>query len=524
MSRGHTDESSATLSARRSSPLRVIVILPIACWRASTPAAPHPITIDDYFQVREVDDPQISADGQWVAYTVSTSSLKDDENKSRIWMVATAGGDAVPMTSEEESSDHPRWSPDGKYLAFLSKRDEGKTQVWLLNRIGGEAQPLTETIQDVKDFAWSPDSKRLVLMLQDPSPGRFGSGEGKSAGEERGQGDRKTRSPKRSVRGWLTAISSRKMRLVIWSGCALIFTSSISPAKTLTQVTSGDFDDEHPAWSPDGKFLAFSSKRTGPDPDRNYDSNICVVAADNTDKGAHLTQVTTSPGLDDSPAWSPDGKWIAYVTQLDPKLSIYGTNHIAVSPAGGGEAKILTTAFDRVSSEPHFSPDGKSIYFIADDDGTQNLCQRSRRWRRGHASHRRPPDALRLFGCQVRRSGGADHHSGSPQRDFHHSRRQAHSDHAHQRRLHFAGEAHRARVREVQEQRRHHCLRLSLQAARLRAGKEISGHSSSARRAGLGLLRRVHASGAALRGQRLRGAVSQPARLNRLRTGLRQGY
>ena len=145
-------------------------------------------------------------------------------------------------------------------------------------------------------------------------------------------------------------------------------------AKTLTQVTSGDFDDEHPAWSPDGKFLAFSSKRTLPDPDRNYDSNIFVVAADNTDKGAHPTQVTTSPGLDDSPAWSPDGMWIAYVTQPDPKLSIYGTNHIAVSPAGGGAAKILTTAFDRVSSEPHFSPDGKSIYFIADDDGTQNLC------------------------------------------------------------------------------------------------------------------------------------------------------
>ena len=84
------------------------------------------------------------------------------------------------MTPEEVSSEHPRWSPDGKYLAFLSKRDEGKTQVWLLNRQGGEAQRLTETIQDVKDFAWSPDSKRLVLMLQDPSPGGPGSSERKS--------------------------------------------------------------------------------------------------------------------------------------------------------------------------------------------------------------------------------------------------------------------------------------------------------------------------------------------------------
>ena len=144
----------------------------------------RPITVDDYFQVREVDDPQISADGQWVAYTVSTSSLKDDDDKTRIWMVPTAGGDAIPLTSEEVSSEHPRWSPDGKYLAFLSKRDEGKTQVWLLNRQGGEAQRLTETIQDVKDFAWSPDSKRLVLHAAGPVPGGPGGSQGKSHGEE----------------------------------------------------------------------------------------------------------------------------------------------------------------------------------------------------------------------------------------------------------------------------------------------------------------------------------------------------
>ena len=364
----------------RSDVLRIAALVLVSSFCPSpagaqvAPATPRPITVDDYFQVREVDDPQISADGQWVAYTVSTLSLKDDDEKTRIWMVATAGGDAIPMTSDEASSEHPRWSPDGKYLAFLSKRDEGKTQVWLLNRLGGEAQRLTETIQDVKDFAWSPDSKRLVLMLQDPSPEDLKEASEKSKEKSEGK-EIKDKKPK-AQRPWVVDRYQFKEDEIGYLERLRthLYVFDIA-SKALTQVTSGDFDDEHPAWSPDGKLLAFSSKRTGPDPDRNYDSNIWVVAADNADKGAHPTQVTTSPGHEDSPAWSPDGMWITYETQPDPKLFIYGTNHIAVSPAGGGEAKVLTRALDRPSSEPHFSPDGKFIYFIADDDGTQNLCR-----------------------------------------------------------------------------------------------------------------------------------------------------
>ncbi len=340
----------------------------------AAPATLRPITIDDYFQVREVADPQISADGQWIAYTVSTASLKDDDNKTRIWMVATAGGDAVAMTSEEESSEHPRWSPDGKYLAFLSKRDDGKTYVWLLNRLGGEAEPLTETVQDVKDFAWSPDSKRIVLVLQDPSPEDLDAA--KERAQEKSQGKATKEKKPKAQRPWVVDRYIFKEDEIGYLERLRthLYVFDIS-SRILTQITSGDFDDLHPAWSPDGKFLAFSSKRTGPDPDRNYDSNIFVVAADNTDKGAHLTQITTNPGSDDSPAWSPDGKWIAYVTQLDPKLLVYATTHIAVSPSTGGEAKVLTLNLDRMSTGPHFSPDSKFIYFIADDDGTQNLCR-----------------------------------------------------------------------------------------------------------------------------------------------------
>jgi len=140
-------------------------------------------------------------------------------------------------------------------------------------------------------------------------------------------------------------------------------------------VSSGDYDDSEPVWSPDGKFLAFASNRSKPDPDATYASNIWVVAADNTDKDAKPTQVTTGQGGDHEPAWSADGKWIAYSTQLDPKLFQYNTKHIAVSPSNGGPAKVLTTALDRNGENPRFAPDGKSIYFVVDDDGTQNLAQ-----------------------------------------------------------------------------------------------------------------------------------------------------
>src|SRR5258708_37720115 len=114
--------------------------------------APRAITIEDYFQIQEVHDPQLSPDAKWVAYTVKTVLLKEDKNEERIWMVPAAGGAPLALTAEGESSTHARWSPDGRFIAFLSGRNEGKTQVWLLNRLGGEPQRLTDTPPDGNDF------------------------------------------------------------------------------------------------------------------------------------------------------------------------------------------------------------------------------------------------------------------------------------------------------------------------------------------------------------------------------------
>jgi dipeptidyl aminopeptidase/acylaminoacyl peptidase len=351
----------------------LLALLPHAASAQKPTTLPRPITVDDLFQIREVSDPQLSPDAQSVAYTVKTLLLKEDKPEERIWAVPAAGGDAISMTAEGASSSHPRWSPDGKYLAFLSARNEGKTQIWLLNRSGGEAQRLTHTPQDVDDFVWSPDSTRLVVILRDPSEDELAAAKAKD--KEKEDADDKDKKPK-TKKPWLIDRLQFKTDEVGYLDRrrAHLYVLDLA-TKVLTQITSGDYDDARPAWSPDGRLIAFASNRSQPDPDRTYNTDIWIVAANNTDKGAQLIQVTTNPGDDDTPSWSPDGKLITYITQLDPHLFQYATHHVAVSPASGGPARVLTQSFDRNATEPRFSPDGNSIYFIADDDGTQILSR-----------------------------------------------------------------------------------------------------------------------------------------------------
>ena len=139
----------------------VLLLIGVASGAAPAPA-PAPaqdlrtLTIDDMFAIQRVGDPQISPDGEWVAYTVSKTDFDKGRSETRVWMISTdgggggGGGEAVPMTGTGSSASLPRWSPDGRYLSFLAERNEGKTQVWTLNRLGGEAVQLTDIAQGVQ--------------------------------------------------------------------------------------------------------------------------------------------------------------------------------------------------------------------------------------------------------------------------------------------------------------------------------------------------------------------------------------
>src|SRR5437899_7033874 len=151
------------MTSKKLSLLSLIVLTFAVALSGQT--ARRPLKLDDLARFRNVSDPQISPDGQWVAYTVSTTDSKEDKSNTHIWMVGYDGKNDRQITFSADSENAPRWSPDGKYLSFTSSRSSGKTgvrgsQVWLLDRSGGEAYQLTEFKGRLQGYEWSPDSKR----------------------------------------------------------------------------------------------------------------------------------------------------------------------------------------------------------------------------------------------------------------------------------------------------------------------------------------------------------------------------
>jgi dipeptidyl aminopeptidase/acylaminoacyl peptidase len=328
----------------------------------------RPLRVDDLFALRDVRDPQLSPDGKEVAFTVRSLDPKKDKGDTDVYVVDVTGGPERRLTTSPKAEGSPRFSPDGRYLAFLSGREGKKAQVFLLPRGGGEAQKLTDYKGGVSDLSWSPDSKRLALIVSDPDPDEIEEEKAKGKDDEEDEG--RTKKPlvlrrlqfKRDVDGFLKELRDH------------LYVFDIE-RKAGFQVTSGPHDHSDPQWSPDGQQIAFVSNRT-PDPDANRNTDIFVVPPR---PFAEPRPLTTAPTEASHPSWSPDGRFIAYVEGGDPADMYYAVYHVAVVPAAGGESRPLTRHLDKnpgsFTTRPRWSPDGRLLYFLLEDRGSVHLVR-----------------------------------------------------------------------------------------------------------------------------------------------------
>jgi len=271
-------------------------------------AAGRAMTIDDLLAVKSVADPQVSPDGRWVVYVVSELDRATDKTNSDLWLVPSSGGEPKRLTTAPGADTDPRWSPDGKTIAFTSNRG-GTTQVWLLPLDGGEARQLTKLPIDVAGPIWSPKGDKIAFVAE-VYPGKTPE-ETLAKDKEKEAAKSKARVyDKLMIRHWSSWDEGKRSHLFVadaHTGAAKDLTSDLD-VNTPPAPFGGSNDY---AFSPDGKELAFTAE---PAKDQAWSTNTDIWTVP-VEGGERKNLTASNLGADAQPSYSPDGKYFAYVSQ-----------------------------------------------------------------------------------------------------------------------------------------------------------------------------------------------------------------
>jgi len=337
-------------------------------------SAGRPITFDDLIGFGRVSDPQVSPDGEWVAYVVDTYDKASNGRSSRLWLASVEGGENRPLTRTEKRDRSPRWSPDGETLAFLSNRN-GSWQVWTIRPDGGEAMQLTELPVDLASFVWSPDGKWLAFTAEVYPDCHDAARPGavlecsKKRDEEKEKSSVKAQLFDRlMIRHWNAWYEGKRSHVF------LVPAKTGAKATEARDLTPGDWSvppylggAQEYDFSPDGRELAFARNNDASEA-TSTNSDVWAVptaGGPSTPLGAgEAKRITENPAWDGTPRYSPDGRWIAYVAMARAGFEADRTRLLLYERASG-QRKELTPGFDNNVIDYFWAPDSQSIYFTA---------------------------------------------------------------------------------------------------------------------------------------------------------------
>lgn len=331
-------------------------------------AEDRPLTFDDFIQIKRLSDIQISPDGDFVAFVLTAMDIEKNLSNSDIWILPVEGGKPRQLTTSPGPDFHPRWSPDGKAIAFISARG-GTPQVWIIDPHGGEAMPLIHLSTGISGFIWSPDGKHIAVVSS-VFPDCPDDECNRKRNEERMKSPVKAKIFDHLLfRHWNSWRDGKRSH---------VFVFSLGDGK-LQDVTSGDYDappislgSSHDyAFSPDGKEICFV---------RNVDPEFRISLGTNNDiftttlDGKEIKRVTVNKANDNCPHYSPDGRWIAYraMARAGFEADKYS---LMLYERQSKKITNLTEDLDRSVEDILWSSGSDAIFFTFEEKGRMVLAR-----------------------------------------------------------------------------------------------------------------------------------------------------